>query len=105
MEGLPTEDSNANLDLDLIPMFISAIEKFSSELNIQDMAGLGLKGSNVKMNVLSFEDLTVTIFMNPNINLQPIEYKIKNYFNNLLTGINGFVELIKPRLTHKDPLL
>ncbi|MEJ2664973.1 MAG: substrate-binding domain-containing protein, partial [Spirochaetia bacterium] len=30
---------------------------------------------------------------------------IAHYFNNLLTGINGFTELMKKRITKKDPLL
>jgi predicted transcriptional regulator len=93
LEGIPGEDSNVNLDLDLIPMFISAIEKFSLELNIQDLASLGLQGSNIKMNVFGFEELTVTVFMNPNVNLKPIEYKIKNYFKNLLKDYKKDFEL------------
>jgi hypothetical protein len=64
-------------------MFISALEKFSLELNIQDLTGFGLKGSNLKMQIFGFEDYTVTIFMNPDINFEPIVDGIKNYFRNL----------------------
>jgi hypothetical protein len=89
-------------------MFVSALEKFSLELNIQDLSGFVLEGSNLKLNIFGFEDYTVTFFMNPDINLHPIESKINNYFKNMfekykkdfdnavLTGqIDQFFPLIK----------
>jgi GTPase SAR1 family protein len=81
--SVPTDGSTIPLDLELIPMFISALEKFSLELNIQNLSGFGLKGSNLKMEICGFEDYTVTIFMNPDINFEPIEDKINNFFRNL----------------------
>jgi len=96
------------VDLDLIPMFISALEKFSLELNIQDLAGFGLKGSNLGMHILTYERFTVTFFMNPNVNINPVINKIDNFFKNLfeefkvdfehslLTGqIDGLFPLMK----------
>jgi GTPase SAR1 family protein len=71
------------VDLDLIPMFVSALEKFSLELNIQDLSGFGLKGSNLGMHIFSYDKFTVTFFMNPNVNIEPVVYKIDNYFKNL----------------------
>ncbi|MFX1593727.1 MAG: hypothetical protein ACFFCL_13625, partial [Promethearchaeota archaeon] len=82
-QGIPKDSVTIPVDLELIPMFISALEKFSLELNIQDLTGFGLKGSNLKMHIFSYDDYTVTIFMNPNINLKAIEYKINNYFKKL----------------------
>ena len=35
------------------------------------------------MHIFGYEDYTVTVFMNPNINLEAIENKINNYFENL----------------------
>ena len=84
-------DIQAGFDLDLVPMFISALEKFSLELNIQEITKLGLEGTNLKLRVFGYEDYTVTLFLNPNINLESIEIKIKNFFENL------FIE-------HKDKL-
>jgi len=81
--SVPNDDTIIPFDLELIPMFISALEKFSLELNIQDLTGFGLKGSNLKMHIFSYDNYTVTIFMNPNINLKAIENKINNYFKNL----------------------
>ena len=82
-QGVPNDGTIIPIDLELIPMFISALEKFSLELNIQDLTGFGLKGSNLKMHIFGYEDYTVTVFMNPNINLEAIENKINNYFENL----------------------
>ncbi|MFX1364389.1 MAG: GTPase domain-containing protein [Promethearchaeota archaeon] len=82
-QSVPNDDSIIPIDLELIPMFISALEKFSLELNIQDLTGFGLRGSNLKMHIFSYNNYTVTLFMNPNINLEAIENKINNYFRNL----------------------
>jgi len=71
------------VDLDLIPMFISALEKFSLELNIQDLSGFGLKGSNLGMHILTYDNFTVTFFMNPNVNIAPVLNKVDNFFKNL----------------------
>ena len=81
--SVPNDEIIIPVDLELIPMFISALEKFSLELNIQDLTGFCLKGSNLKMHIFGYEDYTVTIFMNPSTNLKAIENKINNYFKNL----------------------
>jgi DNA-binding PadR family transcriptional regulator len=77
------------VDLDLIPMFVSALEKFSLELNIQDLSGFGLKGSNLGMHIFSYDKFTVTFFMNPNVNIDPVVHKIDNYFKNLFEEYQG----------------
>jgi len=88
------KDSNTvRVDLDLIPMFISALEKFSIELNIQDLSGFGLKGSNLGMHILTYDKFTVTFFMNPNVNIEPIINKIDNYFRNLFEEYKSDFEL------------
>ena len=76
LDGVP-------VDLDLIPMFISALEKFSLELNIKDLSGFSLEGSNLKMYIFGYENFTVTFFMNPDTNINPVKSKIYNYFKNL----------------------
>ncbi len=90
---IPIDDTIIPVDLELIPMFISALEKFSLELNIQDLTGFGLKGSNLKMNIFSFDDYTVTLFMNPNINLKAIENTINNYFEILFEDYRDKFEM------------
>ncbi len=79
----PSYAYNNKFDLDLIPMFISALEKFSLELNIQNLTGFGLKGTNLGMHIFSYDRLTVTVFLNPKVNIDPIAKKIENYFYNL----------------------
>jgi len=64
-------------------MFISALEKFSKEINIQNLSGFNLMGTNLKMQIFGFDNYTVTFFCNPNIYIKLIEYEIKNYFTNL----------------------
>ncbi len=81
--SIPNDNTIIPFDIELIPMFISALEKFSLELNIKDLTGFGLKGSNLKMHIFGYENYTVTVFMNPNINLKAIENKINNFFQNL----------------------
>jgi len=81
--SIPNDNTIIPFDIELIPMFVSALEKFSLELNIKDLTGFGLKGSNLKMHIFGYENYTVTVFMNPNINLKAIENKINNFFKNL----------------------
>jgi hypothetical protein len=70
------------INLDLLSMYISAMEKFAKEINIQDLSGFTLMGSNLKMHVFGFGELSVIFFTNPNILMKSIEYKIRNYFIN-----------------------
>ncbi len=97
---------NSSFDVQLIPMFISALEKFSSEINIKDLSGFNLMGSNLKMQIFTFKDYTVTVFTNPNINMLSVKNKIENFFFEMFekykedfieftqTGlISGFVKL------------
>jgi len=76
-------DKNNTVDLELIPMFMSAIEKFSLQINIDDLTGFNLEGNNLKMQIYGYDIFTVIVFTNPNINLKPISNKIINFFNDL----------------------
>ncbi|MHA1293614.1 MAG: ADP-ribosylation factor-like protein [Promethearchaeota archaeon] len=84
LKGAPeTLEEDDIMDIELIPMFISALEKFSKEINIEDLSGFNLKGSNLKMHIFGFEKYTVTFFMNPDVNIKPFVKEIINFFNNL----------------------
>jgi len=83
LSSTKTDEDVVPVDLDLIPMFISALEKFSLELNIQDLTGFSLEGSNLKMNIFGYDNFTVTFFMNPDININPVQSKVYNYFKNM----------------------
>jgi DNA-binding MarR family transcriptional regulator len=82
------DPSSILADLDLIPMFISALEKFSMELNIHDLSGFNLSGSNLKLNIISYDLYNVILFMNPDVNIDPLKIRIQNYFNNIFDEHN-----------------
>ena len=85
---LNDEKSEIKFDLDLIPMFISALEKFAQELNIQNLSGFNLKGINLKMQIYCFDQYTAILFSNPSVNFKNIDYKINKYFNELFVSHN-----------------
>ncbi len=78
------EIPNENFDMDLIPMFVSALEKFSHEINIKDMAGFQLKGQNINMEIFNYLNYTATFFTNPNININPLKKEINTYLEDLI---------------------
>ena len=70
--------------IDLIPMYISAIELLSQELNIKGLPGIEINGMNIKLKVLFyFEEFTVTLFLNPEVNFTIIEDLTNTYLSNL----------------------
>jgi len=69
-------------DTELIPMFICALEKFSSEINIQNLPGFKLKGTNLKIVTYRFDLITVSLFMNSETNEKPFKDRINNWFTN-----------------------
>jgi hypothetical protein len=73
-----------DFQIDLIPMYVSAIELLSQELNIQGLPGIEINGDNLKLRILfTFERFTVTLFLNPKIDLSTIEDLITTYLSNL----------------------
>lgn len=81
-------DKNTNsenlLDVDLIPMYISAIEMLTKELNIKGVPFIEVNGSNLKLRILLyFEHFTIIMFLNPSTDFVLIEKEVKNYFLNL----------------------
>ncbi len=85
---LNEEKIEVKFNVDLIPIFISALEKFAQELNIQNLSGFSLKGTNLKMQIFCFDQFTVTLFSNLSVNVKNIGYKINNYFNELFDNYN-----------------
>jgi GTPase SAR1 family protein len=79
-----SEDQEIQTDYELIPMFISALEKFSSEINIQNLSGFKLKGTNIKMLTYRYDLVTTTFFMNANTNVKSVKEEINDWFENLL---------------------
>ena len=92
------DKNKQDLDIALIPMFISAFEAFSQEINIQELSGFKLKGTNIKVQIIfSFDEYTIIFFLNPNVNLKLVENRIKNYFSHLFevyrSDFNNFVKM------------
>lgn len=72
------------LQIDLIPMYVSAIELLSQELNIQGLPGIEINGINIKLKILFyFDEFTVTLFLNPKVNFTIIEDLTNTYLSNL----------------------
>ena len=72
------------LDIELIPMFISALERFSQEINIKDLPGFKLEGKNIKLETLfSFDNYSIIFILNPNVNLKLVKERIEKYFTYL----------------------
>ncbi len=80
-----TKNDEMQPDHDLIPMFINALEKFSTEINIKDLSGFKLKGTNIKMQTFRYDLITVTLFMNADTNIKSPKDEINTWFNNLFT--------------------
>ncbi len=74
------EDIEDAFDLDLIPMFISAFERFSETFNFKDLSGLNMMGKDLKMyTFFCFEKFTVIFFLNPKIQVKLISNIVKEF--------------------------
>lgn len=79
-----SEQRKKYFDIELIPMFISALEKFSQEINIKELSKFKLEGMNIKLHVIfEFDNFSIIFFLKPEVNIKLVEEKIKNYFTYL----------------------
>ncbi len=75
------DNKKINFDIELIPPFICALESFSDQICIQNLAELKLKGTNIKIHtVFCFSQYTITFFLNPFFKIKPFENMIYEYF-------------------------
>jgi len=75
------ENTKINFDIDLIPPFICALESFSDQICIQNLAEIKLKGTNIKIHtIFCFSQYTITFFLNPFFKIKPFENMIIEYF-------------------------
>ncbi len=86
-----------NFDIELIPMFICALERFSDQICIENLAGIKLKGTNIKMHsIFCFSQFTITLFLNPFIRLKPYENVICDYYSDLFEKyVEEFEDVLK----------
>ncbi|MHA1819780.1 MAG: GTPase domain-containing protein [Promethearchaeota archaeon] len=55
-------EKNPNFDIELVPMFINALQQFSKEINIKDFSGFKVSGSNLKILSVAKNNITITAF-------------------------------------------
>ncbi|MHA1563076.1 MAG: hypothetical protein ACTSPA_13240, partial [Promethearchaeota archaeon] len=58
---------NDQFDIELIGMFLNALQKFSQEINIQNLSSLRVQGGNLKITSISRKNLTLTLFTAPEV--------------------------------------
>jgi predicted transcriptional regulator len=91
-----SEDSDTFFDYELIPLFINALEKFSDKINIKNLIGFTLKGTNIKIQTFKYEFITVTLFMRHDTAFKSMKSHINNWFKNIFEkNKNRFKECIE----------
>lgn len=84
-----TQSHQKEFQIELIPMYVSAIELLSHELNIQGLPGIDINGANLKIKLLfNFKEFNITLFLNPTIDFENIEDLAKTYLANLFEEFN-----------------
>jgi predicted AlkP superfamily phosphohydrolase/phosphomutase len=78
-------------------MFICALERFSDQICIENLAGIKLKGTNIKMHsIFCFSQFTITLFLNPFIRIKPYENVIRDYYSDLFEKyVEEFKDILK----------
>ena len=90
-------EKRKNFDIELIPMFICALELFSDNICIENLEGIKLKGTNIKMlSIFRFSQFTITLFLNPFIRIKSYEKVIRDYYSDLFEKFEEkFEEVLK----------
>jgi len=76
------ETKKKQFDIELIPMFISALERFSNEINLKNVPGFKLNGSNLSLHsFFCFDDYSVIFLLRSDAPVNSFfESRIKNHF-------------------------
>jgi len=82
---LNNENRDTAIDTHLISSLISALEMFSSELNIKDLSGFKLKGSNIMIQSFNYELVTISLIVDSETNIKAIQKTILDWFDSFLT--------------------
>ncbi|MBN1802540.1 MAG: hypothetical protein JW891_13595 [Candidatus Lokiarchaeota archaeon] len=99
----PTDEGEEIFDLELIPMFISAFERFSEQINFLDLSGLDLRGTGLKMYCFfCFEKFTITFFLNPTIYIKHLREKIISFFNEFFENNQDLFENFYKKCNPKE---
>jgi hypothetical protein len=82
--GMENQLRKENFDVEIIPMFLSALEGYTDKMNFQNLVDIDLRGSKIGMYVLFLERYNITMFSSPNIEISNYRDKIEQYFQNLI---------------------
>ncbi|MBD3194275.1 MAG: hypothetical protein GF317_04415 [Candidatus Lokiarchaeota archaeon] len=73
-----------NFDLELVPMFISAINKYSVELYDKNIIDIHMFGHNIKMkSILHFDKYIITFFLNPATKFEDYQEEVVLFFSTM----------------------
>ncbi|MHA1149693.1 MAG: hypothetical protein ACTSR8_15770 [Promethearchaeota archaeon] len=96
---LKSDETGVSIDTDLIIPLMSALEMFSSEINIKDLDGIKLKGSNIIVQSFNHRFATISLLANSDANIKAVEDYIKSWFDSFF---NKHLELLKFSLKTGD---
>ncbi len=88
---LATED-NPDFDIELVPMFINALYRFSGEINIQGFNGFQLQGKNINVHSIHFENFTLTTFTSPFFNPDAVKDSFIEMFDRFSVRFHSELE-------------
>jgi len=81
---LKQDNETKGLETDLIAGFINALESFSKELNIKNLPGFTLQGTNIQMKTFNLELVTIIFLMNSTTNYEVFKSEITEWFSSFV---------------------
>ncbi|TXT61465.1 MAG: hypothetical protein BAJALOKI2v1_30086 [Promethearchaeota archaeon] len=73
-----------NFDEEIIPMFLCALEGYTSNLNLEEIVEINLAGNKIGMYIHFFENFNLTMIMSPAVEICEYKGVIIDYFSNLI---------------------
>ena len=83
--------NNDQFDIELIGMFLNALQMFSQEINIQNLSSFRVQGANLKISSISKQNLTLTLFTSPKIEAGDLKEDFDNLFDLFLSKYEKFI--------------
>ena len=81
---------NEQFDIELIGMFLNALQKFSQEINVQNLSSFRVQGGNLKITSISRKNLTLTLFTAPEVEAGNIKEDFDNLFDSFLAKYEDY---------------
>ena len=83
--------NNDQFDIELIGMFLNALQKFSQEINIQNLSSFRVQGANLKISSISKKNLTLTLFTSPKVKAGDLKEDFDNLFDLFLSKYEEYI--------------